>query len=107
MKTKSSTVLFSLLVFLSGCASLQTAGEVRYGRQALLKGNYEITLGYFYAAAQRDPGGQTKQGFLRWVKSKIPGEFLWRQLRLTFSQRRRYIPVDLHTLESKWAEKLI
>lgn len=55
MKTKSSTALFSLLVFLSGCTSLQTAGEVQYGRQALLKGNNEIALGYFYAAAQRDP----------------------------------------------------
>jgi tetratricopeptide (TPR) repeat protein len=54
MKTKSSAVLLSLLVFVSGCASLQTAGEVQYGRQALLKGNYEIALSYFYAAAQRD-----------------------------------------------------
>lgn len=73
MKTKSSTVLFSLLVFLSGCASLQTAGEVQYGRQALLKGNYEIALGYFYAAAQRDPhylyatGSSQKQSIWSYV----------------------------------------
>ena len=55
MKTKSPLVLFSLLVFLAGCTSLQTAGELQYGRQALLKGNNEAALGYFYSAAQKDP----------------------------------------------------
>ena len=55
MKTKTSLALFSLLVFLLGCTSLQTGGEVQYGRQALLRGNNELALGYFYAAAQRDP----------------------------------------------------
>ena len=55
MKTKSPLVLFSLLVFLAGCTSLQTAGELQYGRQALLKGNTEAALGYFYSAAQKDP----------------------------------------------------
>src|SRR6266542_6809588 len=55
MKTKSSFALFSLLVFRGGCTSLQTGGELQYGRQALLKGSNETALGYFYSAAQRDP----------------------------------------------------
>jgi tetratricopeptide (TPR) repeat protein len=73
MKAKSSSALFSLLVFLAGCASLQTAGEVQYGRQALLKGNYEIALSYFYTAAQRDPnyvyatGSSQKQSIWSYV----------------------------------------
>ena len=55
MKTKSSLALFSLLIFLAGCTSLRTAGEVQYGRQALLEGKSEAALGYFYSAAQIDP----------------------------------------------------
>jgi len=55
MKAKSSLALFSLLVFLAGCTSLQVGGEVQSGRQALLKGDNERALGYFYGAAQRDP----------------------------------------------------
>jgi tetratricopeptide (TPR) repeat protein len=55
MKTKSPLALFSLLVFLAGCTSLQVGGELQYGRQALLKGNNEAALGYFYSAAQKDP----------------------------------------------------
>jgi tetratricopeptide (TPR) repeat protein len=55
MKIKSSLALFSLFVFLAGCTSLQTGGELQYGRQALLKGSNETALGYFYSAAQRDP----------------------------------------------------
>jgi tetratricopeptide (TPR) repeat protein len=55
MKTKVSWALFSLLVFLAGCASLQTGGEVQWGRQALLEGNNEAALGYFYSAARMDP----------------------------------------------------
>jgi len=55
MKTNSSLALFSLLAFLTGCTSLQIGGEVQSGRQALLKGNNDLALGYFYGAAQRDP----------------------------------------------------
>ena len=55
MKTKSSLALFSLFVFLAGCTSLQTGGELQYGRQALLEGKNEAALGYFYSAAQLDP----------------------------------------------------
>jgi len=60
MKTKSPLALFSLLVFLAGCTSLQVGGEVQYGRQALLKGSNETALGYFYSAAQKDPNDPTR-----------------------------------------------
>jgi tetratricopeptide (TPR) repeat protein len=55
MKTNSSLALFSLLVLFTGCTSLRIGGEVQSGRQALLKGNNDLALGYFYGAAQRDP----------------------------------------------------
>ena len=55
MKIKNSLALFSLFVFFTGCATIQSGGEVQYGRQALLGGNNEAALGYFYSAAQRDP----------------------------------------------------
>ena len=73
MKAKSSLALFLLLVFLAGCTSLQTGGELQYGRQALLKGSNETALGYFYSAAQRDPnyvyatGSSPKQGVWSYV----------------------------------------
>jgi tetratricopeptide (TPR) repeat protein len=73
MKTKCSLALFSLLVVLAGCTSLQVGGEVQYGRQALLKGSNETALGYFYSAAQRDPnyvyatGSSPKQGVWSYV----------------------------------------
>ena len=73
MKTKISLALFSLFVFLAGCASLQTGGEVQSGRQALLEGKNEAALGYFYSAAQRDPnfvyttGSSPRQGVWSYV----------------------------------------
>lgn len=72
MKT-SSLALASLLVFLAGCTSLRVGGEVQYGRQALLKGDSETALGYFYSAAQTDPnyvyatGSSPKQGVWSYV----------------------------------------
>ena len=44
-----------LLVFFAGCATIQSAGELQYGRQALLAGNNEAALGYFSSAAKLDP----------------------------------------------------
>jgi tetratricopeptide (TPR) repeat protein len=73
METKTSLALFSLFVFLAGCTSLQAGGEVQSGRQALLEGNNEVALGYFYSAAQRDPdyvyatGSSPKQGVWSYV----------------------------------------
>jgi tetratricopeptide (TPR) repeat protein len=55
MKIKNSLALFSLFVFFTGCATIQSAGDLQYGRQALLGGNNEAALGYFQRAAQRDP----------------------------------------------------
>jgi tetratricopeptide (TPR) repeat protein len=73
MKIKSSLAFFSLLIFLAGCVALQTGGELQSGRQALLEGNNELALGYFYGAAQRDPnfvyatGSSPKQGVWSYV----------------------------------------
>ncbi len=73
MKTKISSALFSLLVFVAGCTSLQTGGEVQSGRQALLEGRNDAALGYFYSAAQRDPnfvyttGSSPRQGVWSYV----------------------------------------
>jgi tetratricopeptide (TPR) repeat protein len=73
MKIKSSLLLFSLFVFLSGCTTLNVGGEVQSGRQALLESKNETALGYFYGAAQRDPnyvyatGSSPKQGVWSYV----------------------------------------
>ena len=73
MQTKISLALFSLFVFLAGCTSLQTGGEVQSGRQALLEGKNEAALGYFYSAAQMDPnyvyttGSSPRQGVWSYV----------------------------------------
>jgi tetratricopeptide (TPR) repeat protein len=73
MKIKNSLALFSLFVFFTGCATIQSAGDLQYGRQALLGGNNEAALGYFYSAAQRDPnyvyatGSSPKQGVWSYV----------------------------------------
>jgi tetratricopeptide (TPR) repeat protein len=73
MKAISSLALFSLLVFLTGCASLQVGGDVAAGRQALLRGSNETALGYFYRAAQIDPnyvyttGSSPRQGVWSYV----------------------------------------
>src|SRR5574341_1089326 len=55
MKTRYSLGLFVLAGLLSGCVSLQVAGELQAGRQALLKGENETALTYFQSAAQKDP----------------------------------------------------
>ena len=65
--------MFSLFVFFTGCATIQSAGNLQYGRQALLGGNNEAALGYFYSAAQLDPnyvyatGSSPKQGVWSYV----------------------------------------
>jgi tetratricopeptide (TPR) repeat protein len=55
MKEKLSIALFSLLVFLSGCAAFQAGSDVVSGRRAFLIGNNEAALSYFQSAAQQDP----------------------------------------------------
>jgi tetratricopeptide (TPR) repeat protein len=48
-------VLLIGVVLWSGCASLQTAGEMQSGRQALLAGNMERALPYFQEVANKNP----------------------------------------------------
>jgi tetratricopeptide (TPR) repeat protein len=73
MKTKSSLAFFSLVVFLTGCTSLQVGGEVQSGRQAMFRGDNETALAYFYSAAEKDPnyvyatGSSPKQGVWSYV----------------------------------------
>jgi tetratricopeptide (TPR) repeat protein len=55
----------------AGCASLQTSSDFQAGRQALLKGNNEAAVAYFYSAAQKDPnyvyGTALQQGIWSYV----------------------------------------
>ena len=55
MKTRYSLVAFSLAVFLSACATVEDAGQIASGRQALFTGNYPAALSYFQSAAQTNP----------------------------------------------------
>ena len=55
MKTKYSSVLFFTIVSLSGCASLQVAQDVEFGRQAFFVGKNETAQSYFQNAAQINP----------------------------------------------------
>ena len=55
MKARYSLVAFSLTVFLSACATVEDAGQIASGRQALFTGNYPAALSYFQSAAQTNP----------------------------------------------------
>jgi tetratricopeptide (TPR) repeat protein len=55
MKVLNSIVSIVLLLVASGCASLQVSGEFSSGRSALVTGNNEKALAYFYSTAQKDP----------------------------------------------------
>ena len=55
MKTRYSLVAFSLAIFLSACATVEDAGQIASGRQALFTGNYPAALSYFQSAAQTNP----------------------------------------------------
>ncbi len=71
MKTKNYVCALAMMVFLSGCASFRTAGDVQWGRQALFRGDNEAALGYFASAARRDPnyvyGTALRQGVWNYV----------------------------------------
>jgi len=71
MKTKCFLGFFFVVIFLSGCASMQTATEVNSGRQAYITGNNEVANAYFRSAAQRDPnyiyGTALRQGIWSYV----------------------------------------
>jgi len=55
MKGTYSLAVLALVILLSGCATIQTAGQIEQGRQALFVGNNQTALGYFQEAAQTDP----------------------------------------------------
>jgi tetratricopeptide (TPR) repeat protein len=55
MKTKYSLVLLFTIVSLSGCASMQVAKDVQFGRQAFFVGQNETAQSYFQNAAKMNP----------------------------------------------------
>jgi tetratricopeptide (TPR) repeat protein len=55
MKGRYSLLAFSLVIFLSGCATVQDAGQIEAGRQALFTGNNQAALSYFQSVAQTNP----------------------------------------------------
>lgn len=55
MKGRNSLLAFSLVIFLSACATVEDAGQIASGRQALFTGNYPAALSYFQSAAQTNP----------------------------------------------------
>lgn len=55
MKFIRSLALFSIVLLLSGCASLRVTGEVQSGRQALLTGKPDVALAHFRRAAELNP----------------------------------------------------
>jgi tetratricopeptide (TPR) repeat protein len=71
MKIRTSSIVFSSLMFLSACASFRAGTDVQSGRRALLTGNGETALAYFQSAAQQDPnyyyGTALKHGILSYV----------------------------------------
>ena len=55
MKERYSLLAFSLAILLSACATVEDAGQIEAGRQALFTGNYPAALSYFQSAAQTNP----------------------------------------------------
>ena len=55
MKVLNSIVPVTLVLMLTGCASLQVSSDFSAGRTALVTGNNEQALAYFYSTAQKDP----------------------------------------------------
>jgi tetratricopeptide (TPR) repeat protein len=54
MNVKLSLALSSLVVFFSGCTSLQVNSEFGSGREAYLAGKNDVALSYFQSTAQKD-----------------------------------------------------
>jgi tetratricopeptide (TPR) repeat protein len=61
----------SLSVLLSACAVVTTAGDIAQGRQAMLEGNYQLALDYFWTGDQVDPnytyGAELREGVLSFL----------------------------------------
>jgi len=92
MKVLRFLAWLSLSVLLSACAVVNTAGDIAQGRQALLEGNYQLALDYFWAGDQTDPyymyGAELREGVL---------SFLGRAQYLTgnYAQARQTLEKDL------------
>ena len=72
MKYAKRFIAYSLLALLAACAAIGTGSDFAAGRRALLGNDPETALGYFLAAAQRDPnyvfiGSNFKQGIWSYV----------------------------------------
>src|SRR4029077_7603369 len=71
MKTAYFLTGVSLTILLAGCATIEGAGDVDQGRQALLEGNYKRALGLFQDADQVDPkyvyGTELRGGVLSYL----------------------------------------
>jgi tetratricopeptide (TPR) repeat protein len=82
----------SLSVLLSACSIVTTAGDIAQGRQAMLEGNYQLALDYFWTGDQIDPnytyGAELREGVL---------SFLGRAQYLTgnYAQARQTLEKDL------------
>ena len=55
MKVKYALLTFCLVISLAGCATVEDAGLIASGRQAIFTGNYPAALSYFQSAAQTNP----------------------------------------------------
>ena len=92
MKTLYFLAGLSLIFLLSACAVVNTAGDIAQGRQALLEGNYQLALDYFWSADKMDPyymyGAELREGVL---------SFLARAQYLTgnYAQARQTLEKDL------------
>ena len=92
MKTLYFLAGLSLIFLLSACAVVNTAGDIAQGRQALLEGNYQLALDYFWSADKMDPyymyGAELREGVL---------SFLGRAQYLTgnYAQARQTLEKDL------------
>ena len=65
MKTKTSWALFSLFVFLAGCASLQTGGEVQWGGRLCSRARTKPPSAIFTAPLRGIPIMSMQLGALR------------------------------------------
>jgi len=55
METAECLISLACILLLSGCASLQVAGQVQRGREALLRNNPAQAVTYLEQAVQKDP----------------------------------------------------
>lgn len=71
MKTTDSMIVLLFVIFLSGCAAMQLAGDVNSGRRAFIIGKNEEAVAYFRSAAEKDPnyfyGTPLRQGIWSYV----------------------------------------